>query len=179
VWLGSVLLAVSLTSPAVAQEDGVFVDPDSPTGKEYAIPLESVRRQADPSTEQSGSDATGTAPLFGTGIVREGETRQSDTGQPRDGATPQSGTGKSGDGASGGGADARADSDDRPSGSGGVDANPEASEMPEGRTSVAGATSTPGAPSGGIGTVATIGLLSAGALLIGGFGGVVLRRVRG
>ena len=31
---------------AIAQEDGVFVDPDSPAGKEYALPLDSARRDA-------------------------------------------------------------------------------------------------------------------------------------
>ena len=43
------LLCLALLVPrAAAQSDGVFVDPDSPTGKQYQLPLESARRQADP-----------------------------------------------------------------------------------------------------------------------------------
>ena len=38
----------AIAAPAGAQEPGVFIDPGSPSAKEYAIPLESERRQADP-----------------------------------------------------------------------------------------------------------------------------------
>jgi len=40
-------LVLALTAPmAVAQEDGVFVDPDSPSGKEYVLPIDQARRDA-------------------------------------------------------------------------------------------------------------------------------------
>ena len=57
-------------SGAEAQGQGVTVDPDSPSGKEYAIPLESARRQADPQrgTPTTASRASSAA-LFGEGVV--------------------------------------------------------------------------------------------------------------
>jgi len=74
--LAALLAALLLPASAAAQDDGVFVDPDSPTGKQYAIPLESARRQADPAGDgrlaPPGERPTGTtaAPLFGEGIAR-------------------------------------------------------------------------------------------------------------
>ena len=57
------LLAVA-APPAVAQQDGVFVDPDSPAGKEYAVPIDQARGDA-----AGGGDAgPGEEPLFGEGI---------------------------------------------------------------------------------------------------------------
>jgi hypothetical protein len=70
-------------SLAFAQpEDGIFVDPDSPAGKEYAIPLEQARSEGvgepggAPGTvlpRGSGSVSSSgprPAPLFGRGIRR-------------------------------------------------------------------------------------------------------------
>ncbi len=62
------VLLVAPVSPAFGQS-GVVVDPSSPTGKEYAIPLESARgigsdepkKTAQPQYERS-------APLFGEGV---------------------------------------------------------------------------------------------------------------
>jgi hypothetical protein len=72
-----------LPSPAVAQtDDGVHIEPDSPAGKQYAIPLEEARSEGagepggapggvpprgNPASAASGSEA---APLFGEGIRR-------------------------------------------------------------------------------------------------------------
>src|SRR6476619_4464476 len=54
---------------AAAQDDGVHVDPNSPAGKEYALPLDSARRDAN----GGGDSAAGSgAPLFGVGISRQG-----------------------------------------------------------------------------------------------------------
>ena len=60
-----------------AQSDGVHIDPESPAGKEYALPLESARENASPNLAGGGSsnpngDSRGAganpAPLFGAGI---------------------------------------------------------------------------------------------------------------
>jgi hypothetical protein len=68
--------------PAAAQEGGVFVDPDSPAGKEYAIPLEEARRQA---AGGGGDGPSSGQPLFGEGIERaEGSASGSDGGGSRD-----------------------------------------------------------------------------------------------
>jgi hypothetical protein len=70
----AVLLGLTLAPSAGAQEPGVFVDPDSPAGKEYAIPLEQARREAagGASGREGGGDAggSGAQPLFGVGIER-------------------------------------------------------------------------------------------------------------
>lgn len=61
-------LVLALTVPtAVAQEDGVFVDPDSPAGKEYVLPIDQARRDA---TGAGGrSPVTGRpTPAFGEGV---------------------------------------------------------------------------------------------------------------
>lgn len=74
----------ALPGSAVAQQSGVSVDPGSPTGKEYALPLESARRQADPSRPRDQTTAppgssSDPSPLFGKGITPRG----SGTRRPR------------------------------------------------------------------------------------------------
>ncbi|HEY2592460.1 MAG TPA: hypothetical protein VGK33_01015 [Chloroflexota bacterium] len=61
-----VVLAVSwgVASPAVALEPGVYVDPGSPAGKEYSVPLSVLRQSA----SGHGGVGSGTQPLFGIGI---------------------------------------------------------------------------------------------------------------
>ncbi len=62
---------LALPAAAMAAEEGVIVDPDSPAGKEYALPLESARREAaaDPSVQgRKISPTAQTAPPFGVGI---------------------------------------------------------------------------------------------------------------
>jgi hypothetical protein len=91
----AVLLLVSLgggAGDAVAQGEGVHVDPKTPAGKEYALPLESARRDAAGGAETgANSDA---APLFGAGISRR-DARGNGKG----------GNGKGGNGESGNGND--------------------------------------------------------------------------
>lgn len=75
-----VVLATALTAPAQAQRDGIFIDPDGPTAREYEIPLEAERRRvegivrggagvrrADPVA--GDADAGPTADLFGRGVT--------------------------------------------------------------------------------------------------------------
>jgi hypothetical protein len=66
------LLFASLALPAAAQAQGrgVFVDPESPAGKEYAIPLEEARRQAAPDAESRPGGGDAGSRLFGAGITR-------------------------------------------------------------------------------------------------------------
>ena len=42
----ALLVLVVAAPPAIAREDGVSVDPDSPAGVEYAVPLDQARREA-------------------------------------------------------------------------------------------------------------------------------------
>jgi hypothetical protein len=58
------LLVLMAVSAAAAQQDGVFVDPDSPAGKEYAVPLDQARDEASGGAEGAPGDRL----LFGEGI---------------------------------------------------------------------------------------------------------------
>jgi hypothetical protein len=53
-----------VASPALALEPGVYVDPGSPAGKEYSVPLSALRQ----SGSGHGGAADGTQPMFGIGI---------------------------------------------------------------------------------------------------------------
>lgn len=152
------LIALALPAPAAAQEDGIVVDPDSPTGKEYALPLESARQKA------AGGKGTATpgeqeAPLFGEGIEEAGETAAA-------GGT------SGGSGNSGGGSGAGSP------GSGRNGVGEEASSTGSPPEAVRRATSNPGAPDGGAGT-ALMTALGAAAVLGAGAGAGLLARRRG
>jgi hypothetical protein len=79
--LGTALLLLLIAPPAMGQRGGVFVDPNSPAGVEYAIPLEQARREAagvsvDPGGRPSGGQAaaqTEGQQLFGEGIEPVGD----------------------------------------------------------------------------------------------------------
>jgi hypothetical protein len=124
----------------------------SPSAKEYAIPLEAERRQADPGQEPSAVVQQGSrsSPIFGAGIVTDGDAG----GETSPGAP----------------------------GSAGRDLDREASRETEPRKSpaddeaVRAAASNPALPSGGAGVPLTIGGVAVAVLLVGGFVGVLLRR---
>jgi hypothetical protein len=85
------LLLLSLAAPAGAQ---VHVDPDSPTGQEYDIPLERARRQAS-SNPQAASQPSRSASeaLFGEGIEPAAGASSGDGGSASGGST-SGGSGK-------------------------------------------------------------------------------------
>jgi hypothetical protein len=154
----ALLMLVAASAPAQ-----VFIDPDSPSAKEYAIPLERERRQADPDVAPGGGVVQGdrSSPLFGAGI-EPGEASsggsdsaaQSPSGAGRGGAEPN-GAARSGSGAVGGARDATA------------------GDPPD---AVRAAAANPGAPDGGIGTPLLIAGIAAAVLAIGGAAGFLLRR---
>ena len=143
----------ALAAPARGQEDGVFIDPDSPSAKEYRLPLESERRQADPGQEPSADIVQGarSSPIFGAGIV-------SDSGGESERAKSNAGSTKNDAARSG---------------------EPQAAEPDaEDAEIVRAATSNPGPPAGGVGVALTIGGVAVGVLLAGGLAGLLLRRRR-
>jgi hypothetical protein len=71
------LLLLVVAHPAAAQEDGVFVDPDSPAGKEYAIPIDQARGE----TAGGGNRPAGEEPLFGEGIEPAGDPGNEERGE--------------------------------------------------------------------------------------------------
>lgn len=92
-----------LAGPAAAQDDGVFIDPDSAAAKEYAIPLDSARRAAQPQQGAAGAQSAatgapggeaGTVPLFGEGV-------ETPRGQERDERDPGGGSASPSDDAPG------------------------------------------------------------------------------
>lgn len=71
-------------APAGALESGVFVDPNSPAGREYSIPLDVSRGGAVGRTAPQGA----AEPLFGVGIVPAGASRaHSRAGRAHSGAS--------------------------------------------------------------------------------------------
>ena len=145
------IVFLTFAAPAIAQEDGVFIDPDSPSAKEYGIPLEAERRQADPAQEPDAGIRQGSrsSPIFGAGIVGDGERPEKtnadapgSAGKKRERDAPRE-------------AKPRESDDD---------------------AVVRAAAANPGAPSGGAGVPLTIAGVAAGVLFIGGLAGLLLRR---
>jgi hypothetical protein len=164
--LATVAAALALTAPAEAQEPGVFVDPDSPTAKEYALPLESVRRQADPRTPSDAAVPQGqrVSPAFGEGIgpaASQGGTAA--------GASAEAGS----DGTRGGGARDGGDASDEGAASGTGGAADDSAAA-----TVRAATANPGAPGGDVSDTLTIGGGALAVLLLGAGAGLLLRRRR-
>jgi hypothetical protein len=95
---------LALPATAQAQGRGVFVDPESPAGKEYAIPLEEARRQAAPDAESRAGGGDAASPLFGAGITRAPGASASGDGSAGDGSAASGGGGDP-DGAAGRGGD--------------------------------------------------------------------------
>lgn len=141
------LSALALTAPAaVAQDDEIFVDPGSPSGKEYALPVESARKQAARDAQQRSSSAQ-PAPLFGEGVD---DRATADAGGS--GSSSGSGSAKGGGGGS-------TDAD------GGTPA-----------ASAATLKAQAAAPDGGIGVAAVIGAGAGVLLLGGAIGVLLRRR---
>jgi hypothetical protein len=94
------VLAVSAAAllwavPAAAQEggvhveDGVHVDPDSPTGKEYAFPLAQAREDNSGSRSERAPTTPEQPPLFGEGVTpSRGGSGSPGRARPSRGARP-------------------------------------------------------------------------------------------
>jgi hypothetical protein len=158
----AVLAALTFAAPAAAQEEGVFIDPGSPSAKEYDIPLEAERRQADPGRDPGAGIQQGSrsSPIFGEGIVGDGDAA---------GATSSSAPSSAAKDRDRDAAEER-DTAKEPAQKSAPQKSPEDDEV------VRSATSNPGAPDGGTGVPLTIGGVAIGVLLVGGLIGLLLRR---
>ena len=136
---------------ATAQHDRVFVDPDSPAGKEYELPFESARRDAAGGKGISGAGGGDAPPAFGAGI------------------SPRSGTQFE----SGGGDSARSPDEPSPQGGGGGSGPGGGAEASE---AVAKAVAQ---SSGGLSAGWLTALIALGVLIVGGVIGLSVRALRG
>lgn len=141
------LCGLAVMAPvASAQDDEVIVDPDSPSGKEYELPIDRARERAAASTPKPASAAGArSAPLFGEGVE-----------PAHAGTRAAQGTRAMGGGAQRG-----------PSGAAGADRAAVAA--------AAERTAQAAAPGGASGLVAIIAA-GGGVLLVGGLVGLLLRR---
>ena len=154
--------AVLPTAVAHAQGDGVTYDPDSPAGREYALPLPRERASAHPGRGDGSDRASPSAPLFGAGLRREGPS----SGAPTTGgdARPRTGTP-----ASDGSADGKGGAE--PSGSAGGDRGTRRDDAASAPLPSSDDERAERAEVGGFVTIGT-----AGAALLAG---LLLRRIRG
>jgi hypothetical protein len=158
--LALVFGAALIPAAASAQEDGVFVDPDSPARDEYAIPAEEARGQADPGPDRRAPNGGPTgSPAFGAGLGDDGGD----------------GSGEGSDGGSGGGSDGGSGGS---SGGGGDSDRADPRGVDEDARRVLSAAGSSPVPDGGTGTV--LAILASGALVVlaGAGGGALLRRRR-
>jgi hypothetical protein len=155
-----VALAISCSTAAASSgnglEPGVHVDPGSPAAKEYALPLNQARQTGGVSSRESSPEAA----LFGAGIKPTG------SGGSGSGGSPRAGSGSHGAGATGRHPVSGASSGNGPS--------PGSAALP---AAVVRAARDQGS-SGGSGSL--LALLGGGIaiLVLGGFGGTVLRHSR-
>jgi hypothetical protein len=156
-YLSGAIVFLALTAPAVpAQDRGVIIDPDSPAGTEYAIPLEQARRDAAGADAVPPSGGAG-EPLFGAGITPARQARAADAGGDGRGSRPSTGAG------AGAGRDETPNADSE-SGTNG----------PSGSTAAVAAA----AGDGGSNTVLSVGIAAA-VLAVGLVAGLAFRRTLG
>lgn len=170
--VSALAIVVALAAPGVAraQEEGVFVDPDSSSAKEYAIPLEESRRKGSSGKNDTPvKQGSRTAPAFGEGVSKDED----------DGAAgPAAGGGGSSEGGGGDG------NGSQPSGGSGGGSGASASTGADGQAAVERAEAVLRrdqklASSDDLdGTTVTI-LAGGGVLLVAAFAGIALRRLRG
>jgi len=145
--------AALLAGAPAAAADGVHTDPSSPTAKEYAIPLDSARKQAAAGSSQTGQGGgAATTPLFGAGVTAPASTAK--TSAPR--ASHRHPT--------------TAKKKRRPAPH--VQSVKRTPAAPTHRTDAAAIET----PSGGLGTPLLVAGVAAVVLLAGGLGGLALRR---
>jgi cobalamin biosynthesis Mg chelatase CobN len=197
----STIAALAVLAPAAQAQElepGVSVDPNSPAGKEYALPVDSARKAAQGKTsKKKATDKK--APLFGEGVKSKKDS--SDSGASKSGSS--SGSGDSGTTAStpssgDAGSKSSSSKDKTPSSKSGTSEKKKQSKAEKDRSDDSEAASTtvdeeppPPAPQevaqiaaqanqptsgGGMGTALIIGAGGLAVLLLGGLAGLAMRR---
>lgn len=161
-------------SPALAQEDGVTVDP-GPADKEYAIPLDDARKRVAPSGRSGSAPASAREqesvepPVFGAGVGDDASLPDEAGGEGTSASTAD--TARAGSGRKG-----EADRADRSS-------DPSPGRLPatdrstaRDRETVARLATNTGDTGSSLPTSMTIGAIAAGLLILGAAAGLALRR---
>ena len=79
-FLAAALLSLAVVAPVAHAADGVTSDDNSPSAKEYAIPLDEARSDAAGGASRSGSD--GAPEPFGQGVTVPQRTSPSSSSEP-------------------------------------------------------------------------------------------------
>src|SRR5215217_3104233 len=90
----ALLVALCCAVPAAAQEDAPRLDPSSPAGSEYQLPVDRAREEArGGAVERAQSDdERAPAPLFGEGVEPDGGAAAGGSGSgSTDGSGPSAG----------------------------------------------------------------------------------------
>lgn len=167
-FIAAAAAGLGLLAPAVAQAQtpGLHVDPSSPTGKEYAIPLDQARNsanpQAAPSSGAPGAQAGANAPRFGVGVGDSSKHRRSGS---------RGGAGAGGSGGSGGGTGGSGNAGAGSSSGGSQGGLPGSGHLPPTALSSAN-------PAGGVTTPLLVIGLALAILMSGALGGLLVRRGR-
>lgn len=82
----ALLLTASAPAGALAQEEGVTLDPGDPAAKEYSLPHAEARREASGSAGAPTQQGSADAELFGEGVSKDGEAKASGDGSSASGA---------------------------------------------------------------------------------------------
>ena len=146
---------------AVAEGQSDPLDPDSPAGVEYQLPLDRARKNVAVRDPGSGADRPGAVPLFGAGIVAA-KTGDQAGGGGQQGGSDGGGLGRD---ASGGTAGSRSDDDGRRGREGPAGAPPALSDA-----------AVPSPDEDGGSAALRIGGIAAAVLLLGALLGLFLRR---
>ena len=97
-----VIACALVAPPAAGAQEPVQVDPDSPAGVEYQLPLDQARSDGAAgggggSGPGSGGGSGGPVPLFGAGIARDGSQSSGGGGEAAPDGGIRGGAGQSGD----------------------------------------------------------------------------------
>ncbi|MEJ7787504.1 MAG: hypothetical protein WKF96_22090 [Solirubrobacteraceae bacterium] len=168
---GTIHFAVAcalVAPPAATAQEPVQLDPDSPAGVEYQLPLDQARRDAAPDAggggPRSDGGSGGPAPLFGAGIAPDGSQ---DGGGGGDAAADDRDA-TADDRKRGVGEQSRGSDDSAPGAGGGDPAGPGAGQS----ASSFSATADGGGASNGL----TLGGIALAVVVVGGTLGLALRR---
>lgn len=99
-----VAFVLTATTASAANDPGIQVDPDSPAGTEYGLPVDQAKRVGGSAPTPGAGATAGAAALFGEGVTRlRSESQGAADGRGRSADTSNAGVARKSDSASSGG----------------------------------------------------------------------------